>query len=94
MADNRLIRDDDDALPPAAESAVQSMAKAAAEQPVNKRQGGPYPGRRQVTAHIPRQLFLWLKAISAQTDKPMILLMEEALNEYVQRHAAQKKFGG
>lgn len=93
MTNNRLIHEDDDALPPAAEGAVRGMAKAASEpQPAKGR--GPYPGRRQVTAHIPRQLFLWLKAISAQTDKPMILLMEEALNEYVQRHAAQKKFGG
>ena len=97
MADNRLIRDDDDApaAPVRSEAATprQTTAKAAPEKPVDKRRGGPYPGRRQVTAHIDRQLFLWLKSISAQTDKPMIVLFEEALSEYVQRIAAQKKFG-
>jgi hypothetical protein len=94
MAGNRLIHEDDDALPAAAEGAVQGIAKAASEPRADRRRAGPYPGKRQVTAHIPRELFLWLKAISAQTDKPMIVLMEEALSEYVQRHAAQKKFGG
>ncbi len=94
MANNRLIHDDEETLPAAAETAVQGMAKAANERPLDNAKRKVYPGRRQVTAHIPRELFLWLKAISAQTDKPMILIMEEALNEYVQRHAAQKKFGG
>jgi hypothetical protein len=94
MANNRLIHEDEDALPVVPETAVQSMAKTLADPPVDNAKRKVYPGRRQVTAHIPRQLFLWLKAISAQTDKPMILIMEEALNEYVQRHAAQKKFGG
>lgn len=96
MAGNRLIHDDEDAPSPAAPPEApprQAPAKVTAEKPVDKRQGGPYPGRRQVTAHIDRQLFLWLKSISAQTDKPMIVLFEEALSEYVQRIAAQKKFG-
>lgn len=94
MKDNRLIRDDEDeALAPPESPKPQPLSREATK-PVNKRRGGPYPGRRQVTAHIERELFLWLKAISAQTDKPMIQLMEEALREYVQRHAAQMKFGG
>lgn len=55
---------------------------------------GPYPGRKQVTAHIDRQLFLWLKSIAAQTDKPMVAIFEEALSAYVSSYAAHKKFGG
>jgi len=53
---------------------------------------GAYPDKRQVTAYIDRQLFLWLKSISVQTDKPMIQLMEEALSQYVNTYAAQQKF--
>lgn len=54
---------------------------------------GPYPGRKQVTAHVDKKLFLWLKSISAQEDKPMVLIFEEALSAYVNTYAAQKKFG-
>jgi hypothetical protein len=54
---------------------------------------GPYPGRRQVTAHIDRQLFLWLKRISAETDKPMVEIFEEALSDFVNSYAAKLKFG-
>ncbi len=94
---NRLIHDDDDA--PTAAGATTGVSAAAvpatesvARAPAKSR--AVYPGKRQVTAHIDRQLFLWLKSISAQSDRPMIVLFEEALSEYVQRFAAQKKFGG
>jgi hypothetical protein len=92
---NRLINDDDDDVPPPAATPVSRQAvKPSPTRTPRKLEGkGPYPGRRQVTAHIDRQLFLWLKSISAQTDKPMVEIFEEALNTYVSSFAAQKKFG-
>jgi len=100
---NRLISDDDDETPVASAPAAggqSEVARAAAPtesegQRKRKRSSGqgPYPGRRQVTAHIDRQLFLWLKSISAQTDKPMVEIFEEALSAYVNSFAAQRKFG-
>ena len=98
---NRLIADDDgEAEMPVARTAAEQAAPPAAAapsrtqappEPVAARKGkGPYPGRRQVTAHIDRQLFLWLKSISAQTDKPMVVLFEEALSAYVSSYAAAK----
>lgn len=88
---NRLIRDDDD-VQPASPPAAPDIRRMIDDSVPKPRTGGPYPGRRKVTAHIDRQLFLWLKSMSAQTDKPMILLMEEALTEYVQRWQASRKF--
>ncbi len=91
---NRLIRDDDDEAP-AAETVTQPPAPPAPTRaPKRSFNGGAYPGRRQVTAHIPKDLFLWLKSISAQTDTPMVAIFEEALTQYVSRFAAQRKFGG
>lgn len=103
---NRLIADDDsdtDTDMPVGRAVAEQSAPASgatprraqpAPEPAAARKGkGPYPGRRQVTAHIDRQLFLWLKSISAQTDKPMVVLFEEALSAYVSSYAAAKKFG-
>lgn len=91
---NRLIRDDDEATPAArAEQTPPEPAAAPARAPKRSFSGGAYPGRRQVTAHIPKDLFLWLKSISAQTDTPMVAIFEEALTQYVSRFAAQRKFG-
>lgn len=96
---NRLIRDDPaDAEPP--RTTAPAPAAAAADRPLPRLarpraggKGGPYQNRRQVTAHIDKRLFLWLKSISAQTEKPMVELFEEALNAYVASYAAQTKFG-
>jgi len=91
---NRLINDYDTDLP--SEPVVSAPRAPAREAPLRhpKIEGrGPYPGRRQVTAHIDRQLFLWLKSISAQTEKPMVELFTEALDAYVRSFAAKKKFG-
>jgi hypothetical protein len=92
---NRLINDDDADAPAEAAAPVSRHAVKASptRNPRRSESRGPYPGRRQVTAHIDRQLFLWLKSISAQTDKPMVEIFEEALNAYVSSFAAQKKFG-
>lgn len=57
------------------------------------RHGGPYPGKRQVTAYIDRALFLWLKSISAQTDLPMVEIFETALSDYVNQFKARQSFG-
>lgn len=91
---NRLIVDDDDeAVVETAPPSRPAVKPSATRNPRRGEGRGPYPGRRQVTAHIDRQLFLWLKSISAQTDKPMVELFEEALNAYVSSWSAQKKFG-
>ncbi len=93
---NRLINDDDAGAPsePVNPTARHAVKPSPTRNPRRLEGRGPYPGRRQVTAHIDRQLFLWLKSISAQTDKPMVEIFEEALNAYVSSFAAQKKFGG
>jgi hypothetical protein len=92
---NRLINDDDaeDAVETAPPVSRHAVKPSPTRNPRRVEGKGPYPGRRQVTAHIDRQLFLWLKSISAQTDKPMVEIFEEALNAYVSSFAAQKKFG-
>ena len=92
-----LTREQDDGREHARPSTpYQARTSVPAEAGVDteRRGKGPYPNRRQVTAHIPRQLFLWLKSISAQTDKPMVEIFEEALTAYVNSFAAGKKFGG
>lgn len=96
---NRLISDDDDAPADQVarnEQSTTPAASAPAMRAPRKRRAsegrGAYPDKRQVTAYIDRQLFLWLKSISVQTDKPMIQLMEEALSQYVNTYAAQQKF--
>lgn len=99
---NRLIVDDEDAAPePVASTAPQTtqgttqvVAPPATKARKRRRPEGKgaYPDKRQVTAYVDRQLFLWLKSISAQTDKPMVELFEEALTQYVNTFAAQKKF--
>lgn len=98
---NRLISDDEDEIQPAsAPQTARADPKHNAEPADRAEQGrrstgkGPYPGRRQVTAHIDRQLFLWLKRISAESDKPMVEIFEDALSAYVNTYAAQRKFGG
>lgn len=95
---NRLIHDDPEPEPQRV--MTPAPAAAAAERPLPRvarsrvgGRGGPYQNRRQVTAHIDKKLFLWLKTISAQTEKPMVELFEEALNAYVASYAAQSKFG-
>jgi hypothetical protein len=94
---NRLIDDDDEhevapvsatTLPPR-----PSVKASPTRTPRSMTGRGPYPGRRQVTAHIDRNLFLGLKAISAQSEKPMVEIFEEALQAYVASVLAQKKFG-
>lgn len=99
---NRLISDDDDAPPapeirsePVASNTTQTVSATRAPRKRRMPEGkGAYPDKRQVTAYIDRQLFMWLKSISVQTDKPMIQLMEEALGQYVNTYAAQQKFKG
>jgi hypothetical protein len=98
--ENRVIRDDDDDAP--IQPRTQALEPAAtSEAPLTRRRrrpkpsgGGVYPGMRQVTAYVEPPLFKWLKSISAETDKPMVLIMEEALTAYVQSFAAGRKFGG
>ena len=91
---NRLISDDvDDEVVETTIPARPSVKPSATRNPRKRDGKGSYPGRRQVTAYIDRQLFLWLKSISAQTEKPMVEIFEEALSAYVTSFAAQKKFG-
>lgn len=98
--ENRVIREDDDDAPIQPRSPVLESA-ARTDAPLVRRRrrpkpsgGGVYPGMRQVTAYVEPTLFKWLKSISAETDKPMVQIMEEALTAYVQSFAAGRKFGG
>lgn len=90
---NRLIRDDDEPIaaerPAAAPAPVAAPNKASLARKWGR---GPYPGKRQVTAHIDEGLYKWLRSMSVQTDKPMVVMFEEALSTYVQKFAAQKRF--
>ncbi len=96
---NRVIRDEEPDAPAETSTAMMMEATAPAA-PVRRRRrpkpggGGVYPGMRQVTAYVEPTLFKWLKSISAETDKPMVQIMEEALTAYVQSFAAGRKFGG
>lgn len=93
-APNRLIvDDDDDVVPTATAQPARPTAKPSPTRTPREGGRGPYPGRRQITAHVDRSLFLWIKSISAQTEKPMIEIFEDALSAYVASYAAQKKFG-
>lgn len=56
--------------------------------------GGAYPGLKQVTAYIDPLLYKKLRAMSLETDRTMIELMEQALTEHLKSYAAQRKFGG
>lgn len=89
---NRLIRDEEEAEQSVA-APVSPKSDPLPPSP-RKRGRGPYPGKRQVTAHIDENLFKWLRSMSVQTDKPMVVMFEEALSAYVQRFAAGKKFSG
>lgn len=94
---NRLINDD-------AEEAIVAEARIAplpdtpdpppspTRNPRRVRGKGSYPGRRQVTAYIPKDLFMGLKAISARTERPMVEIFEQALDAYVKSLMAQKMF--
>ena len=94
LPQNRLINEDEDEAPAISTPPARPSVKPSPTRNPRRGEGkGPYPGRRQVTAHIDRQLFLWLKSIAAQTDKPMVEIFEEALHAYVASFAAQKKFG-
>lgn len=88
MSNNRLIRDEDDEASPS--PSTQTSPLQAAE--TKKGGRGPYPGKRQVTAHIDEALYKWLRSMSVQIDKPMVAMFEEALTSYVQKFAAQKRF--
>jgi hypothetical protein len=98
---NRLIADDElDAVEREAQVArpasdAKPFAEGYAPRTPRRRAGkGAYPGRRQVTGYVEDKLFLWLKSISAQHDKTMVEIFEEALTAYVNSYAAQRKFGG
>lgn len=107
---NRLIVDDEPlpaptptpavAAPSMAPAVAQPVATAATTQPIRRRRRakpsmtGDYPGMRRVTGYVEPTLFRWLKSISAETDKPMIEIFEEALTAYVESYAAGRKFGG
>jgi hypothetical protein len=93
MNKNRLIRDEDDAIGEESQVAALETAPLYASARMRKGGRGPYPGRRQVTAHIDEQLFKWLRSISVQTETPMVQLFEQALAVYVKRFAVQKKIG-
>lgn len=100
---NRVIRDDDtdmDDLPIRQQRQTPAQPPAAETTPVRRSRArrspggnGAYPGQKQVTSYVERSLYLQLRAISAETDSSMIALMQDALTEYVQRYAAQRKFG-
>ena len=94
-AQNRLIAEhEDDAVEDREAAPARPRVKPSPTRNPRRREGrGSYPGRRQVTGYVSDQLFLWLKSISVQADKPMIEIMEEALTTYVNSWAAQKKFG-
>jgi hypothetical protein len=97
---NRLISDDDGDDLPAVATAAAPSAATTEDAPLRRKRRqkpsgrGVYPGMRQVTAYVEPTLFRWLKSISAETDKPMVQIMEEALQAYVERFAAGRKFGG
>lgn len=94
---NRLIVDDEPAVTP---SATAPAIPPSDTQPIRRKRRakpsmtGDYPGMRRVTGYVEPTLFRWLKSISAETDKPMIQIFEEALTDYVQSYAAGRKFGG
>lgn len=91
---NRLIAESDDEPASVEPAEVPQRARVSETRTPRRSEGkGPYPGRRQVTAHIDRHLFLWLKRISAETETPMVEIFEAALLSYVERWQAQKKFG-
>lgn len=99
--ENRLIVDDEQEAPAPRSAAAQANAPATVEaQPMRRKRRakpsmtGDYPGMRRVTGYVEPSLFRWLKSISAETDKPMIQIFEEALTDYVQSYAAGRKFGG
>ena len=100
---NRVIRDDDteaDEFPNRQHSQpVRAPSPAVETQPMRRARArrspggnGAYPGQKQVTSYVERSLYLQLRAISAETDRSMIALMQDALTDYVQRYAAQRKF--
>lgn len=93
-AGNRLINDDtpDEAPQSLAMPETPSVRPSPTRTPKAAGGKGPYPGRRQVTAHIDRNLFMGLKAISVQTDKPMVEIFEEALQSYLQSTLSKKNF--
>lgn len=94
---NRLIVDDE---PTPSASVAAPMTVQTEAQPIRRKRRakpsitGDYPGMRRVTGYVEPTLFRWLKSISAETDKPMIQIFEEALTDYVQSYAAGRKFGG
>lgn len=102
---NRVIRDDDtdmDDMPILQQSAAMPRTPPPVTETPSARRSrarrspggnGAYPGQKQVTSYVERGLYLQLRAISAETDSSMIVLMQDALTEYVQRYAAQRKFG-
>lgn len=98
---NRLIADEElesetlQTQPARAVGDAKPFPEGYAPRTPRRRTGkGAYPGRRQVTAYVEDKLFLWLKSISAQHDKTMVEIFEEALTAYVNSYAAQRKFGG
>jgi hypothetical protein len=95
VSNNRLIRDDDSETVVPTPKPTTTSAELELTRPAKPRTfgRGPYKNRRQVTAHIDPQLFKWLKTMHVQTGKTMVEMMEEALAEYVQRYAVQKKMG-
>lgn len=53
---------------------------------------GSYPGLKQVTAYIDPILYKKLRAMSLETERSMIDLMEQALTDHLKSYAAQRKF--
>ncbi|MBI1256571.1 MAG: hypothetical protein GC204_03785 [Chloroflexi bacterium] len=93
---NRLIvENDEDTIAPERDAPppMPAVKPSPTRRPKTNLGRGPYPGRRQITAHVDTKLFRWLKTISAATDTPMVSLMEQALQAFVEKYAAQKGFG-
>jgi hypothetical protein len=94
-----IIHDDEDDKPIMPASAITQPASAPTDtRPPRQRrrnQGkGAYPGKRQITVYTDEDLFYKVKAISVTARKTMQELMEEALTNYVNSYAAQRKFEG
>ncbi len=91
---NRLIDDtaDEAETPPPTPPLIAASRPSATRTPRKMGGNGAYPGRRQITAYIEKPLFMRIKAISAQTERPMVEILEEALTTFVSSYLSQRKF--
>lgn len=69
----------------------QSASAQSTKSPDSPSSRGPYPGRRQITAHVGHELFVQLKLHSAQSAIPMVRILEDALKTYLRASEAERQ---